>query len=74
MKKDWFTFGIVWIDKNKKQINDAVDHYTEKEALDVILTDDNWCNVNSKILWQGKYPLTKKQMQERKKKTGIEIT
>lgn len=74
MKKEWFSYGIVWIDKNKKQINDCVDHFSKDEALEVIYKDNDWCNNNSKILWSGEYPLTKKQMKERKRLTGIEIT
>ena len=74
MKKECYSYGIVWIDKSKKQINDCVDHYSKDEALEVIYKDNDWSNKHSKILWTGKYPLTKKQMQERKRLTGIEIT
>jgi len=74
MKKSWYSYCIVWIDKNKKQIFDVVDHYSHDEALDKIIHDADWDENVSKILWSGEYPLSKSQMRERKKLTGIEIT
>ena len=50
MKKSWYSYCIVWIDKNKKQIFDVVDHYSHDEALDKIIHDADWDENVSKIL------------------------
>jgi len=74
MKKPWYSYCIVWIDKNQEQIFDVVDHYTSDEALEVIFSDEDYDKKISKILWMGQYPLSKSQMKERKAITGIEIS
>ena len=74
MKKPWYSYCIIWMDKNQEQIFDVVDHYTSDEALDVIFNDEGYDEKISEIIWMGKYPLSKSQMKERKALTGIEIS
>ena len=73
-RKSWYSYCIVWKDKNGEQIFDVVDHYSYDEALKVIYLDDNWTDGVSEIVCINIYPLTKSQMRERKKLTGIEVT
>ena len=70
IKAKWYSYNIIWLNKHKVIINDAVDHYSELEAIEVVEQSDNFeC-----ILWVGRYPLSKEQMIERRNLTGIEIT
>ena len=73
-RKSWYSYCIVWKDKNGEQIFDVVDHYSHDEALEEIYHDPEWSSLDSEVVWSGEYPLTKSQMRERNKLTGIEVT